>query len=224
MNGYHRHDPIRGEEYVFDLDIKLEIADKSPKHEQRRIELVKPFSVPQIVHNRLLNSEQMLHFIVPVSASVVDRFQQFLLNFEDTCLVNGDMSQIFLLVVLFVTERPADKHRTDLAQVLLKNIQRRYRHLNSHVHIRTIQTSRKFSRALAVELGSKQLPGDALLFLCDVDVWFNKQFVNRCRDNAKHRQQVYYPIVFAQYNPDIVKQYSQNTVINLMEITSNTGE
>ena len=225
LNGYRRFDPLRGEEFIFDLDLQLEPASEedSIKRETRRIEIVKPFGAPHIVSNHILQLDKMVHLIVPVSAAVTERFQQFLINFEETCLVNEDMTQIYLLVVLFVGESTHDKQRTDLVQVMLKNLQRRYKHMKAHIHFKVVQTNRQFSRSLGIEIGTKQLPREALLLLCDVDVWFSKQFVSRCRENTIHNKRVYYPIMFAQYNPEIVKGYSQKPVTNLMDINQETG-
>uniref|UniRef100_A0A8C1N0X9 Hexosyltransferase n=1 Tax=Cyprinus carpio TaxID=7962 RepID=A0A8C1N0X9_CYPCA len=61
-----------------------------------------------------------------------------------------------------------------------------------------------FSRGLALEMGSSQLANNSLLFFCDVDLVFNADALQRCRENTIEGGQVYFPIVFSQYDPKIV--------------------
>ena len=181
--------------------------------------MVKPFGVPQLVHSHCaLEEQQIIHVLVPVSAAVLERFQEFLLRYEDNFLYQKNQMQLYLMVILFVDSH--SKNKDELVRVLMTSLQRRYR----TAHIRLIQTTRPFSRALALDLGSKQLPNNILMFFCDVDVWFNGDFLDRCRENTVQYHRVYYPIMFAQYNPDIVSRYSNTTIKNFMQINSNTGE
>ena len=55
--------------------------------EQHRFTLVKPFSAPQLLSEELLIDNKMIHFIVPVSGAVTERFEVFLKNFEEVCLM-----------------------------------------------------------------------------------------------------------------------------------------
>ena len=51
-----------------------------------RMEIVKPFGVAQLVRDHVVTNDKMIHFILPVSSSVSERFQDFLKSFEDICL------------------------------------------------------------------------------------------------------------------------------------------
>lgn len=50
------------------------------------MEIVKPFGVAQLIRDQVVTNDKMIHFILPVSSSVSDRFQDFLHYFEDICL------------------------------------------------------------------------------------------------------------------------------------------
>jgi len=59
-----------------------------------------------------------------------------------------------------------------------------------------------------MDLAARQLPPDALIFFTDVDVTFDGKFIERCSTIASKGQVVYYPIVFSQYDPDIIGNFS----------------
>ena len=39
-----------------------------------------------------------------------------------------------------------------------------------------------------------------VLFFCDVDVLFSRKFLENCRQNTKLGKQVYFPILFSEYD------------------------
>lgn len=83
---------------------------------------------------------------------------------------------------------------------LIKDYYRKY----PKADLSIISMMGNFSRGLALELGSSQLHNNSLLFFCDVDLIFSGDALQRCRDNAVQGRQVYFPVVFSQYNPKIV--------------------
>ena len=128
---------------------------------------------------------------------------------------------VYLLVVLFSGKSGVSRSRAEAIQNSVELLHQRYR----RAHIRLIQTNKDFNRALGLDLGIKQLPPETLIFFCDCDVSFSQQFLNRCRHNSVMGKQVYYPIVFGQYNPDVVKSFSpKERTKNLLDINKHTGQ
>ncbi|XP_066301800.1 chondroitin sulfate synthase 1-like [Branchiostoma lanceolatum] len=78
--------------------------------------------------------------------------------------------------------------------------------IKGHVRSRYVEAEGEFSRAVGLDMGARQLPPDALLFFCDIDVDFDQGFLQRCRNNAEIGQQVFYPAVFSQYDPELVME------------------
>lgn len=115
--------------------------------------------------------------------------------FEDVCLRTRE--NVKLLVVYFPTESPPDEH---------KEVIRNYQTKHPEAELLWIEANGTFSRGLALSLGANQFEQNSLLFFCDVDLVFDGGFLHRCRKNTILGQQVYYPMVFSQYNPDATYQ------------------
>ena len=210
VNGYRRVDPLRGEEFILDVQLSPELDLTSHRSDDdnginrvyHRLELVKPFGISQLVETLHINEETMIHFILPVSLRHLDQLVSFLEVFEDMCL--KQKQHVYLMVVLHTGSSDYDQNLETQINLKLRNLHQRY----PGSHIRSIRTSRAFSRSSGLELGARQLPGDVLVFFADVDVMFTAEFLTRCRQNAVYGQQVYYPILFGQYNPEVVEMYS----------------
>lgn len=214
-NGYRRIDPLRGQEFI--LDVEIYPSKGNGQHEVRRLQLVKPFSPAQLLSEHAVDNAEMVHFILPISR-VTDRFYSFMKNFDETCLQVKE--HVYLLIVLFAGDSPSDVKMVSEIRGTVQSLLTKY----PSAHIRIIQTNIEFSRATGLDLGIKQLSQDALIFFCDVDVIFGREFLARCRQNAVQGKQVYYPMVYAQFDPVIVKKYSpSDQVKDLMKINKYTG-
>ncbi len=51
-----------------------------------RMEIVKPYGVAQLIKDQVVTNDKMIHFVLPASSQVADRFQEFLHYFEEICL------------------------------------------------------------------------------------------------------------------------------------------
>ncbi|KAJ7384947.1 Chondroitin sulfate synthase 1 [Desmophyllum pertusum] len=60
-----------------------------------------------------------------------------------------------------------------------------------------------FSRGIALSTAADKFDQTALLFLCDIDLMFNSEFIDRCRMNTALGKRVYFPIVFSQFDPEL---------------------
>ncbi len=143
-------------------------------------------------------STPTLHFLLPL-AGRLEPFKRFLKTFEKVCLQN--QLSVKLLVIYFRDVSPGTKQ---------KEIYEVYRKRYPNADLRWIDMKGAFSRSLALSMGANQFAKKSLLFFCDVDLDFNFAFIDRCRSNAIRGKQVYFPIVFSQYNPDIA--FRNNTM------------
>ncbi|XP_063979175.1 chondroitin sulfate synthase 1 isoform X2 [Diachasmimorpha longicaudata] len=142
--------------------------------------------------------DKSIRFILALSGRF-QAFQRFLRNYEEICLMTGAKTE--LVVVLY-------PHRTDdsigSTIELIDRIRRKY----SSARIEVISGSGNFSRAQALNLGISQSRDDDLMFFVDVDIVLKAAALQRIRLNTVIGRQVYFPIVFSQFDPTIVRENS----------------
>ncbi|XP_025288241.1 chondroitin sulfate synthase 3 [Canis lupus familiaris] len=230
--GYRRVDPMHGVEYILDLLLlyKRHKGRKLTVPVRRHAYLQQLFSKPffreteELDVNSLVESinsdtqsfsfisnslkilssfqgakemeghhEKKIHILVPLVGRY-DIFLRFMDNFEKTCLI--PKQNVKLVITLFSRDSGQDSNKHI---ELIKEYQNRY----PNAEMTLIPMKGEFSRGLGLEMASSQFDNDTLLLFCDVDLIFRGDFLQRCRDNTIQGQQVYYPIIFSQYDPKV---------------------
>lgn len=139
----------------------------------------------------LAKETPIVHFILPLSGRI-ETFRRFMKNYEDVCLKRRENTK--LLIVYFPSVSSPREHKK-----IMKDYQKRY----PEADLLWLEAIGDFSRGLALSLGANQFDRKALLFFCDVDLVFNTGFLHRARMNTALGQQVYYPMVFSQFDAKI---------------------
>lgn len=163
------------------------------------LKFLSPFQFYESTREMWEQSQRKVNILVPLSGRY-DTFVRFMENFEKVCLIPKQNVKLSVILVDNESNLNKGKHIQ-----LIKDYYNKY----PKADLSVIPMTGNFSRGLALELGSAQLDNDTLLFFCDVDLIFNVDALQRCRDNAVQGQQVYFPVVFSQYNPKIV--YAEKT-------------
>ena len=225
VRGWRRFDPTRGEEHQLLLDVTLSDGRRSSTDRRLLVNIVKPLAEARLVGAQDVrrDSQPLVHFIVPV-ARLSSRFDDFIRNYEEVCLKGGNGNResskgksgdsqknsldlgCALILVVFDGPSHLDKDTVANVEAHLARLTRIYG--DALTRARLIRTKDAFTRALGMDLAARQLPSDALVFFVDVDVTFNADFVENCRLLTERGKNVYYPIVFSQYDPAIVGNYS----------------
>lgn len=134
--------------------------------------------------------KEVVNIILPL-AGRLPSLMRFMDMLEKDILSSEDA--ISLLVVNF-----PDAEKDSEIQIFMKEKQER----NAKFRVGILNVNGTFSRALALQKGAGIYPSDALLFLVDVDMAFDMEFLERMRGNTRLRKMAYYPVVFSQYKPD----------------------
>ena len=150
---------------------------------------------------------ETIHFVMPL-AGRFRIFTRFMQNFEDVCLRRSEAAH--LVVVLYRSAEEEEEDSDDggggaggdyqRSVDLLQRYQRRY----GVDRIEMVFAEGLFSRGRGLELGAQRCRPDSLLFLVDVDIKWTAESLVRIRLNTRLGQQVYFPIVFSQYDPEPV--------------------
>ncbi|XP_077418892.1 chondroitin sulfate synthase 1 [Vanacampus margaritifer] len=138
--------------------------------------------------------DEKVNVLVPLSGRY-EVFARFMANVERVCLI--PKQNVKILVLLF----SADNNTERVKQV---ELMREYHIKYPRAELEIKAVGGPFSRALALEVGSARFSNDSLLFYCDVDLLFTADFLQRCRANAAAGRSAYFPVVFSQYDPEVV--------------------
>ncbi|XP_038660641.1 chondroitin sulfate synthase 3-like [Scyliorhinus canicula] len=176
------------------------------------LKIFSPFQFTETTKELKQRNDQKVHILVPL-AGRYDTFVRFMENFEKTCLIPKQNVKLFIL--LFNSDSIPDKgkHMELMGELNLKY---------PKADMTILPMKGEFSRGLALEMGSSSFHNDSLLLFCDIDLIFTPDFVQRCRDNTIQGEQVYFPVIFSQYDPKIV--YGGNPINdNNFVFTKKTG-
>ncbi|XP_065656157.1 chondroitin sulfate N-acetylgalactosaminyltransferase 1 [Hydra vulgaris] len=188
VEGITRNDLVYGT--VYDLYFR---SNHSPDI-FKRLKLIRPYSNLQPVDQieTIETSNEWINLILPLSGRL-DKFALFMERFVDVCIRKD--RRIFLTIIYFGTEG-----QKELKQMITKIANK-----ESYQHYKVIFQSSEFSRGKGLQVGAESWKkGNVLMFFCDVDIYFTNDFLERCRLHTGPGSKVYYPIVFSQYNPEIV--------------------
>ncbi|KAK2150845.1 hypothetical protein LSH36_386g02032 [Paralvinella palmiformis] len=190
LEGIYRTEPGIGSQYeLYFRDVDY----KSTTTRYKKVSIFRPYGPLQLISKSDLHTRKdMINLILPLSGRV-EKFRQFMERFVKVC-IHVD-KRVFLTVVYFGMDGLND------VKNIIGSVSKSYRFKN----IKLITLNESFSRGRGLQIGAQSwIQGDVLLFLCDVDIVFSTDFLERCRLNAKRGERVYYPIVFSLYNPQVV--------------------
>ncbi|XP_051524480.1 chondroitin sulfate N-acetylgalactosaminyltransferase 1 [Myxocyprinus asiaticus] len=178
----------------------------------RRLVFFRPFAPLMKVKDELVDTSKILiNIIVPLTKRV-DTFRQFMQNFSEAGIRQDGRTH--LTVVFFGSEK------LDEVKGILDLISRRLNYKN----ITLIHLHEEFSRARGLEVGVRGWKhSNVLLFFCDVNVRFTAEFLKSCRMNAEPGKKVFYPVMFSQYNPEVLYGHSIPRVEEQLVIRKDFG-
>ena len=190
LEGIYRTVPNIGTQYELYFH---NVDEPTGRPAYQKVTLTRMFGPIVTVEKATRNTRKdLINLILPLSGRI-DKFKAFIKRFVSTC-VRRD-KRVFLTIVYF-RSAGLDQVR-DIVASLTKQF-----HFKK---VRLVTLDEDFSRGRGLQVGAQSWPrGDVLMFLCDVDIVFTTDFLERCRLNTQQGSRVYYPIVFSLYNPRVV--------------------
>ena len=187
VNGWVRHNPFVGNEYIVDAIF----LDGGVKTIPKRMNLVRPLATNYITRKDTSDSASLINMIVPIS-HVGKRFEEFMSMYEGLVLKRHENVHLFLSVY----------GREDFEHV--SKLVRDYHNKFPDAGLTVLEGQGEFSRGKALHNGILHIPSDQIIFICDVDMKIEPPFFDRCRKNTIQSKRVYYPEFFKLYNMDYV--------------------
>ena len=151
--------------------------------------------------------QKKVHMIINVG--VTSSFEDFLNMYRDVCIVRNKLN-IHLHIAIFGTSMLVRKLVHDLVVQHPRELITLY-DVDGHGVLYSVD----------YEYVIKNLVDDDLIILMDTNMQFTKEFIWHMKANVVKGYQVYLPMLFSFYNPEVVSHYlHRNPTI---DISANTG-
>ncbi|XP_063219293.1 chondroitin sulfate synthase 2 isoform X2 [Bacillus rossius redtenbacheri] len=208
LRGYRRFDPARGLDYIMDL-VWIDTLNAEVTH--KRIEVCKPLGKTELVPMPYIMENTRVNMILPVTAGDRQLTKKFMEHYTSVCMEKHDKT--FLMLVLLYD--PIDPHKgakddvfLDIKQLAL-SLSNRYKRDGSRIAWISISipSSQKDNTVLlefaVADLVVKKFSQDSLILMCEPNMDIRQDYLNRVRMNTILQRQVFSPIPFTEFNPDV---------------------
>lgn len=203
--GFMRTTPIDGFEY--------EVYFKNSESCCVSIKLTRGLQALRIYDSNVseqsdLKVKKVVNFILPLSVDSknLNLLKQFLSIFEQIAVKqdNGFSSLTIVLGRLNKTQ----------SFIIFEHTVNKFVQRTNFKNVNILRTDMNaFSRAKLLSIGIDSCCSNDvqdLIFLCDVDIMYNQNFLDLCRNNAVKNKRVFFPILFSFYNPLIANNHTEN--------------
>ncbi|XP_064647695.1 chondroitin sulfate glucuronyltransferase-like [Lineus longissimus] len=216
INGYRQFDPVRGMEYFLDVVV----TDQTKKITKKRVHILKPLGEVEIVPMPYVTENSRVNLILPVTLETKTSFTDFMEKYANIFMEVGENTYLFI-AFYYKTGVPmtgkADPYT--LLKSIITYYENKY-HNSAKISWMNVQSDSTHTFDLIDHLANK-LTQESLILLStpgsDIDI----EFINRVRMNTIQKCQVYFPIAFWQYKPNIV--YDQKPYPSTIEIEGKLG-
>jgi chondroitin sulfate synthase len=149
--------------------------------------------------NTTSTSSTPIHMIVPVSGRLLT-LKRLLTNFDQVVMRtnDSDLTNIYLYVVVMETAEESGESMSTIVDYVKKFINERQA---SRINLIEVQKG-NFTRGYARSYGASRFNDTDLLFFIDLDMIFTRELFPRIRHHTIYHKQVYFPIIFSQYDPN----------------------
>ncbi|XP_042872107.1 chondroitin sulfate N-acetylgalactosaminyltransferase 1-like [Penaeus japonicus] len=180
-----------------------------------RVSLLAPLESPRVLYHHMVAGSRPINIIMPLKGRP-DNLQIFIQNLANI-MSTDDRLSVGLTVVYFRDEGHQECHR--ILQEAEKSI--------ANLKTEFILEEGPFSRGRGLQVGVEKTTLRAeVVFFCDVDVLFTKEFLTRCQATPVEGYQVFIPMVFSLYNPEFTYPLHKHRIpppLHQLEVSDNNG-
>lgn len=205
INGYRRFDSTRGMEYILDLSLS-EGPEKETKA-LKRVHLLRPLGYVQQVPMPEFSTAARIDIIVPLRAEHVSFFDVFIVTFAITCLQSKENVTMTVVFLYSDTSKnlPSRKDPFNRPKTLINDYSMKY---NQKGKLTWKALPDVFTDIDIIDDLQSQFKTDSLIFVTTVNMEMilncTNLFLERIRLHTIKEHQVFFPIGFQQYRPNII--------------------
>ncbi|CAF0958818.1 unnamed protein product [Brachionus calyciflorus] len=217
--GFTREIPSYGNEYkLFYLKNGECCSEFNLKRLFQPLDLSKQVDLNKIqitdLNESIVNNKQFINIILTISSNEKNyqAFKFFMQSFYFNSIKRKENFENTLTIVF-------GYESTD--KVLTQKFEKIFDYFINDLNFDRLKIVRivndKYSRAKFIDIGVNSCcPKEkSLIFVTDIDVYFDFGFLNLCRLNAIEGKKVFYPILFSLYNPNV----RNNNTVNIDDET-----
>lgn len=202
VNGYRRFDPTRGMEYTLDLELKM-TGQKLKKSIQKRVHLLRPLNKVEIIPMPYVTEQTQVTLILPVQVNSQDQLKVFLEVYTKVCIEAKDKSSLMIIFIYSPSQAQAMASEDVFGKVKGYVSYLEKKHTGAQISWLSVKTTVPSLVAL-MDVISTKFSSNVLFLLSNVFTEISIEFLNRVRMNTIDGWQVFFPIPFAQYDPNII--------------------
>ncbi|KAJ9598451.1 hypothetical protein L9F63_010847, partial [Diploptera punctata] len=207
INGYRRFDPSRGMDYRLDLAFR---DTTTGREVHKRLEICKPLGRVEVVPMPYVTENVRVNLVLPVEAEYKTETITFMENYAKICMEKRDKT-FLMLVLLYDPSLPGKGTKDDVflpVKEMALSLSDRFKKDGSKIAWVSIKIPSSYnepSLEFAVsDLVVRKFSPESLILMCKSNMNLRQDYLNRVRMNTISGWQVFSPIPFTEYHPDIV--------------------
>ncbi|XP_070159253.1 chondroitin sulfate synthase 2 [Polyergus mexicanus] len=228
LNGYQKFDASRGMDYILDIAFN-EVA--TGKEVRKRIEVCKPLGKVEIIPVPYVTENTRINIIITVDINKKQDALSFMEHYAQDCMEKK--YKTFLMMVLLYNFDSPSKSRSDIFYEVKRNIimlNEKYKKNQSRITWLSIRLPNNVTsidlnpmlRIAVTDLCAKKFSSESLVLLVEARTKLKIDYLNRVRMNTISRYQIFSPIPFIEFHPDII--YVEEAAPNEVDVNSNYGK
>ncbi|KAM3910401.1 chondroitin sulfate glucuronyltransferase-like, partial [Leptodactylus fuscus] len=200
LNGYRRFDPTRGMEYTLELLLEATTEKGHVGFLTKRLSLLRPLGLVEILPMPYVTEATRVQLVLPLTPSDSSHIAGFLDAFATNLLDPQENVALTVLLVYDVGSSGQEKDVYEEVRAMLSELGKRYSYLL--LEVSSVRTELP-SQVRLMEVVSKKHSMDVLFFLVSVWSEVTTEALNRCRMNAINAWQVFSPVHYQEYSPEV---------------------
>ncbi|CAG2056253.1 unnamed protein product, partial [Timema podura] len=207
LNGYRRFDPSRGLNYKLDFEL-INVLNSKVVH--KRIEVFEPLLKVEVVPMPYVTENTRVNMILPIATNDGAQALKFMEQYATVCMEKHDKT-FLMLVLLYDPTVPGKGTKDDIflnVKQMALSLSDQYKKYGNKIAWVSIKLSINSNYGVkehslmdfaVVDLVIKKLSPDSLIMMCQTNMEFRQDYLNRVRMNTILHWQVFSPLPFTEY-------------------------